>query len=199
MNGPGEVLHSGQEHEREPRRSDEPTPQPDALPEHVYAELQRIAAAEVRRWDRNATLTPTELVHEAWLRTANADVPGIWKDACHFRAGTCNAMRRTLVEHFRRRKAEKHGGAARRVTLSSAIFESEATEFDLEALDVALDRLAKRDARVARVVELRYFGGLEIADIAAHLGISARTVDDDWAFAKVWLNREITSLGGHAR
>jgi RNA polymerase sigma factor (TIGR02999 family) len=135
------------------------------------------------------TLQPTALVHEAFVRLVRVDAPQ-WQDRAHFMAVAATAMRQILTDQARRRTASKRGGAAReRVTLSNlAAFES---PVDLLALDDLLGRLAALDERQARLVELRFFGGLTEDEAAESLGVSLRTVQKDWRKAKAWLLAEL--------
>ncbi len=165
-------------------------PPSDLLPA-VYDELRRIAALHLARERVDHTLQPTAVVHEAWLRLSELDRMR-FDDESHFLVAAAGAIRRVLVDHARARRAEKRGGAAERITLSG-VSETGGGAVDLLALDEALALLAEKDARKARVVELRYFGGLTIDETAETLGVGSTTVEDDWAFARAWLRR---TLGG---
>lgn len=164
------------------------------LSQDVYLELRRIAARYVAR-ERATSVQATDLVHDAWLRLAK-DAP-VFHDRTHFLAIAAIAMRRLLVERARARGAAKRGGAQVRVTLDDALLSSESpgrpAAIDLVALDRALDRLAALDATQARIVELRYFGGLSVEETADALEISAATVKRHWAVARAWLHRELAS------
>lgn len=157
----------------------------------VYDELRRLAASALRRERADHTLQPTALVHEAFLRLV--DVPeDRWNDRGHFVAIASRAMRRILVDHARSRKALKRGHAEIRVPLDDVdVASSESGGVDLVALDEALGRLAALDERQARIVELRFFGGLTVEETAALIGSSARTVKRDWHMARAWLKREL--------
>jgi RNA polymerase sigma factor (TIGR02999 family) len=157
----------------------------------VYEELHRQAARAMRREDDAHTLQPTALVHEAYLRLVDQRRVE-WKNRAHFFGVAAQAMRRVLVDHARGRLAEKRGGALQRVTLGDAGSEA-STDAGLEvlALHEALERLAQLDADQARLVELRYFGGLGIDETAEALGVSAATVKREWAVARAWLRREL--------
>jgi RNA polymerase sigma factor (TIGR02999 family) len=163
----------------------------DAL---LYGELRALAADFLRRERSDHTLQPTALVHEAWIRlSAQAGSP--WNDRAHFFAIAAQAMRRILIDHARRRGADKRGGGLQRITLASGITPPLAsTEVDLLALDDALVRLAALDERQARVVELRFFAGLTVEEVAVALGVSARTVASEWRLARAWLSRAL--VGG---
>jgi RNA polymerase sigma-70 factor, ECF subfamily len=160
-----------------------------ALIEVVYPELRRLAASYLRRERPEHTLQPTALVHEAYLRLAGA--PLDMKDRTHLFGVAAHLMRQILVEHARARNAMKRNGEKVPIEddLQIAVTDSE----DLVALDEALDQLAAIDHRQSRIVELRYFGGLTIAETASLLGISEKTVKRDWALARTWLHREISS------
>jgi RNA polymerase sigma factor (TIGR02999 family) len=163
----------------------------DALVADVYAELRRLADRYVRR-ERAKSVQATELVHEAYLRLAQ-DKPVAFADRGHFVAIAAIAMRRLLIERARRRGAAKRGGGQVMVTLDESLMAGEdtTTALDLVALDRALTRLADLDPRQARVVELRFFGGLSVEETAAALAISPATVKRDWTVARAWLLREI--------
>ena len=156
----------------------------------VYAELRRLARGYVRR-EKHQSVQATELVHEAYLRMAN-DAKGRWNNRTHFVALAAIAMRRLLVEHARARGAAKRGGDAVRVTFDEALpVAGTNQDLDLIALDAALTRLASLDASHARVVELRYFGGLTVEETAEAMNISPATVKRYWTLAKAWLLREL--------
>ncbi len=156
----------------------------------VYDELRAVAADHLRRERVDHTLQPTALVHEAYLRLARLDRIQ-WKDKTHFFVAGAGAIRRVLVDHARGKGAAKRGGGARRITLGAVPGVEANHEVDLIALDEALGKLAGLDQRKARIVELRYFGGLTIAETARALGVGTTTVEDDWVFARSWLRREL--------
>jgi RNA polymerase sigma factor (TIGR02999 family) len=156
----------------------------------VYDDLRRKAAAYLRRERGGHTLQPTALVHEAYLRLLAQDRVA-WQNRAHFLAIAASMMRRVLVDHGRRQKAKKRGGPAARVTLEDGLAPSMPRELDLLALDEALDALAALDEQKARIVELRAFGGLEVEEAAAVLGISPATVKRHWAFALAWLQQRL--------
>lgn len=171
-------------------RSSRPsTPPVDALVEDVYAELRRIAAAYVRR-ERAQSVQATELVHEAYLRLMKDATPA-WHDRTHFLAIAAISMRRLLVERARARGASKRGGGQVQVTLDEALLADSGTSIDLIALDAALTKLAALDAEQAKLVELRFFGGLSVEETAAAMKISPATVKRHWTIAKAWLLREL--------
>jgi RNA polymerase sigma factor (TIGR02999 family) len=154
----------------------------------VYEHLHREAARQMERERAGHTLQPTALVHEAWFDLARESRHD-WNDRAHFLAIAGLAMRRVLVDHAQRRAAAKRGAELRRVgveALESAPAPAP-VETDWVGLDAALERLARVDARKARIVELRFFAGLEQAEIAAVLAVSERTVERDWRIARAWL------------
>ena len=159
------------------------------LSETVFDELHRLATAHMQREAPGHTLQPTALVNEAFLKLGQSRV---WNNREHYLATAATAMRRILINHAHTRRSEKRGGGARRVTLFEA--ESPFAEQceDLIALDSALEKLQRLDPTKSRIVELRFFGGLEVAETADVLGISTRTVERGWRFAKAWIGKEIT-------
>ncbi len=162
----------------------------DRLTPLVYEELRHQAARYLRRERRSHTLQTTALIHEAYLRLIDAkDVH--WQSRAHFFAIAANLMRRILVDHARRRDADKRGGSRVRVQLDEALAVADEADVDLLAIDEALDRLAVIDPQQARVVELRFFSGLSVEETAAALGVSPKTVKRDWSVARAWLRREI--------
>ncbi len=160
----------------------------------VYAELRRIANRYVRR-ERANSVQATELVHEAYLRLAQGHTPE-FADRAHFVAIAAISMRRLLVERARARGAAKRGGERVRVTLDEQILGgSEGPSLDLIALDTALSALARLDAQQARIVELRFFGGLSVEETADVLGISPATVKRHWTIARAWLLGQLEGTG----
>jgi len=157
----------------------------------VYAELRRVAGRYVRR-ERANSVQATELVHEAYLRLAH-DKPVAFASRSHFVAIAAIAMRRLLIERARRRHAAKRGGDQIMVTLDDTLLAAgpSAEAIDLLALDDALSRLAELDQQQARIVELRFFGGLSVEETAEALSISPATVKRHWAVARAWLLREL--------
>ena len=159
----------------------------------VYAELRRLAAHYLRGERPGQTLQPTALVHEAYMRLLK-DRPERWQNRAHFCAIAAHAMRQILIERARARDALKRGGGAPRVTFDESLPAAAAERpIDMLALDAALDRLAELDAGQARIVELRFFGGLSIEETAETMGISPATVKRHWAVARAWLARELES------
>jgi RNA polymerase sigma factor (TIGR02999 family) len=156
----------------------------------VYAELRHLAERSLRRERAAHTLQPTAVVHEAFLKLVDQQRVE-WKSRAHFFAIAAQAMRRLLVDHARARNAEKRGGFATRVALEDAVAATPPVDVDLLALDEALDRLGALDAGQARVVELRFFGGLTIEETAEVVGSSPATVKRDWQSARAWLFREL--------
>ncbi|MFN7973404.1 MAG: ECF-type sigma factor [Acidobacteriota bacterium] len=161
----------------------------DELIERVYFDLKRIARGRLRGDGAQASLSPTGLVHEAYVRLAeHAEID--WTNRSHFFAVASNVMRRVLVEHARARLRKKREGI--RVPLSDATAKTPAVDVDVLDLDAALGKLKDHGyVREAAVVELRYFGGLSVDEAAEHLGVSRVTVKRAWAFAKTWLYREL--------
>ena len=164
----------------------------DLLP-LVYDELRKLAAARMAAEAPGNTLQPTALVHEAYLRLiAPAKGQAAFDSRGHFFAAAAEAMRRILVDAARRKQREKHGGDRMRIDLDVAAPAAPDLRHDLVALDAALTKLAVEDPQAARLVELRHFAGLSIAEAAQILDISPRTADRVWAFARAWLHRELT-------
>jgi RNA polymerase sigma factor (TIGR02999 family) len=160
------------------------------LVEDVYGELRRLANHYVRR-EQAKSVQATELVHEAYLRLAK-DAPLRFENRAHFIAIAAISMRRLLVERARARHAGKRGGAQIQVTLDEGLLASDPTAaLDMLALDRALDGLARLDPQQARIVEMRFFGGLSIDETADALAISPATVKRHWTVAKAWLLREL--------
>ena len=153
----------------------------------VYDELRRLAAQRLAQEQPGQTLQATALVHEAYLRLVDVKKVQRWDSRGHFFAAAAEAMRRILVESARRRHSAKHGGQLQRLDLDTVQSLAESPTDDLLALDEALTRLAHVNPRAARLVHLRYFGGLTIQQAAEVLGISSRTADADWAYARAWL------------
>ena len=157
----------------------------------VYNELRRIARNFMRRQNPGHTLQTTALVNEAYLNLVGSSRVN-WQSRTHFFAIAAQLMRRVMVDSARRKKSRKRGGEFLRVTLDDGAEIPAENNTDLVALDEALTRLAALDPRHARIVELRYFGGLTEEQIAAALGVSERTVRRDWVLARSWLFRELT-------
>jgi len=156
----------------------------------VYDELRRIAHRYVQRENYGHTLETTALVNEAYLRLAGQKKID-WQNRSHFFAFTAQVMRHILIDHARRRHYVKHGGNVQRVSLAEAEAMSQERARELVAMDEALDELAQFDPRKSRVVELRYFGGLDLEETAEVLEVSIMTVRRDWRAAKAWLYRRM--------
>ncbi|MGE0375713.1 MAG: ECF-type sigma factor [Planctomycetaceae bacterium] len=156
----------------------------------VYDELRRLAARKMQLERPDLTIQSTALVHEAYLRLTQGAAPPYWRDQLHFISAFAQAMRRVLVESARRRAALKRGANATRRPLEAAEPDASSAE-EILALDESLDRLSRVDPQKADVVRLRYFTGLTIPEIAEALGISPRTADRHWAYARAWLLREM--------
>jgi RNA polymerase sigma factor (TIGR02999 family) len=163
----------------------------DQLLEGVYPQLRALAGHLMRNERDEHTLQPTALVHEAVLRLLEQDSVA-YANPRHLIALAASAMRRALVDHARRRRSTKRDGGVR-VQLTDDLPATADRDLDLIAVDTALERLATMDARQARIVELRYYAGLDIEETAAALDISPATVKRDWVLAKAWLQREIGS------
>lgn len=159
----------------------------------VYEELRRLARGYLRRERADHTLQPTALVHEAYLRLVDGKRAS-WQDRAHFYGIAARLMRQILVDHARAHQAQKRGGLRQKIAFDDAISSPTEEEPDLVALDGALQSLARSYPRKSEVVELKFFGGLEAAEIAEILQISQKTVLRDWSFAKLWLCRELSSL-----
>jgi RNA polymerase sigma factor (TIGR02999 family) len=158
----------------------------------VYDELRQLAGALLRNESSGHTLQPTALVHEAYVRVMKQT--GVaWKNPGHLKAVGAQAMRRVLVDHARRKKAEKRGGGARPVTLNSGVLADDDERVDVLALEEALERLAALNERQARILELRFFGGLTTREVADVLGVSETTVEDHGRIARAWLGRELSN------
>jgi len=162
----------------------------DKLVPILYAELHRLARRYMRGEPANHTLQASALVNEAYLRLVESRRVH-WRDHHHFLAVAAQLMRRILVDSARSRRSVKRGAQNWRVTLTEGLFVRDAKTRDLVALDDALTALATHDARKARVIELRFFGGLSVPETAAVLGVSEDTVIRDWRLARAWLSREL--------
>jgi len=161
----------------------------DALVPLVYAELRKLAANYLRSERDEHTLQPTALVHEAFLRLVEQETA--WQNRTHFFAMAANLMRRVLVDYARASKAEKRGGAAEKISLDDAFIFVKEKPSEMIALDEALEELAKIDPRRSRVVELKFFGGLNHEEIAEILGVHVNTVLRDWNLARAWLKTQM--------
>lgn len=156
----------------------------------VYDELHRMAVRLMRQERRDHTLQATALIHEAYVYLVDQR-PKNWQNRAHFFGLAAQVMRRILVDYARRHRTAKRGGAQHKVTLDDALSLTAPQSEELLAVDEALSRLSQFDPRRGRVVELRYFGGLDEAEIAEVLGVSSRTVKRDWTIAKAWLFAEL--------
>ena len=163
----------------------------DELTPLVYAELRQVAAAYLRRERPGHTLQATALVNEAYVRLVGQR-RGRWQGRKHFYGIAARLMRQVLVEHARRHGAEKRGGGRSAVTLSHAEEVAGAPEVDVLAVHEALERLAAFDPQQARIVELRFFGGLSIEEAAEALGVGHATVEREWGLARAWLRKELS-------
>ncbi len=164
----------------------------DKLTPLVYDELRRIAHRYMQQERGGHTLQTTALVHEAYVRLVGGQKIE-WQNRAHFYGVVAQVMRHVLIDHARRLQRTKHGGDAQRISLEDVAVMPHARADELLALDEALDELARLDPRKARVVELRYFGGLSIEETADVLDISAMTVRRDWRAAKAWLYTQVGS------
>jgi RNA polymerase sigma factor (TIGR02999 family) len=164
----------------------------DQLLPLVYAELRRVAARQLGAERVGHTLQPTALVHEAYLRLIDQRHVN-WQDRAHFFGVAAQIMRRILVDHARRHTAAKRGEGVQSVSIDDARDVAASKEIPIVALDHALERLEKVDVELAKLVELRAFGGLTIEEAAHILNVSASTVKRDWRIAKAWLTRELAS------
>lgn len=160
----------------------------------LYDELRAIARHQMRVERADHTLAPTALVHEAWLRLRDRDA-SVFRDRSHFLRTAAQVMRHILVDHARARQAAKRDGGVR-VTLDPNLGDHRSQSVDLLALDDALHRLEAAEPRWARVVELRFFAGFEMAEIAELLGVSVSTVKRDWQFARIWLAGDMAGGSG---
>ena len=174
---------------------------PSDLMPQVYDELRRLAGNYLRRERPGQTLQATALVHEAFLRLSREKNPP-WKNRTHFLAIAALSMRQILVQRARARDAEKRGGGAEKVSLEEPVVEAQAAlsrrsaereaGVDVLALDAALEKLAALDSQQAKIVELRYFGGMTVEEVAEALDISPATVKRHWTVARAWLHKELS-------
>lgn len=164
----------------------------DELVGLVYAPLREIAERHLRRERDGHTLQPTALVNELYLRLVDQRHVA-WNDRAHFFGVAAQVMRRILVDHARRRRSEKRGGGVTPLTIDAALDVAAAENFDVIALDAALEGLAAVYPQQARLVELRFYGGLTIDESAEALGISPATVSREWTMARAWLRRALSA------
>ena len=160
----------------------------------VYDELRRIAEHHMRREREGHTLQPTALVNEAYMKLVD-QTRADWQGRTHFLAVASGAMRRILVDHARGRLRQKRGADRRRVDIEDVLERAADSDENVLYVHEALERLAALDERQAQVVELRFFGGLGVDEVAAALGVSKRTVEGEWTHAKAWLRRELRREG----
>lgn len=163
----------------------------DELLVAVYQELRKLAAARLSQEPPGRTLQATALVHEAYIRLIGA-ADQDWQSRGHFFAAAAEAMRRILIERARLKNRSKHGGDLQKIDLDDATLAIEGPSDDIIAVDEALAKLERAEPAVAKLVKMRYFAGLRLEEIAKILGISGRTADRYWAYARAWLHREIT-------
>jgi len=163
----------------------------DRLLPLVYTQLRALAGSYMRNEPAAHTLQPTALVHEAFLKLVDQRRVD-WKGRTHFFAVGAQIMRRLLVDHARARGRNKRGGGRRRIALDEGVKLSTRRDEDLLAVNEALEKLAKLDERQAKIVELRFFGGLTVEEVAEVLGVSKRTVEAEWTVIRAWLRRELS-------
>ncbi len=163
----------------------------DELLPLVYGKLRALAAELMMQERIDHTLQPTALVHEAYLKLVD-QTRARWEDRAHFFSVAAQALRRILVDHARGHAREKRGGLRTKLQLDEGLIAAYEQTIDVLALDDALGRLAAQDAQRARMVELRFFGGLTIDEAAAVLEVSTRTVERQWRYARAWLYRELS-------
>jgi RNA polymerase sigma factor (TIGR02999 family) len=161
----------------------------------VYDELRKLAAQKMAQESPGQTLQPTALVHEAYLRLVGMGEAQHWDSRGHFFAAAAEAMRRILIDQARRKRRPKHGGDWNRVDLEDVQTISQSSNEELLALDEALTRFAAQEPAKAKLVELRFFAGLTIADAARAMGISEATAERYWAYARVWLYSALYDTG----
>jgi len=164
----------------------------DELTPLVYQELKRIAGAQLRNERPGHTLQATALVHEAYLKLVDQREVS-WQNRAHFFGVAAQLMRRILMDYAKSRQRIKRGGDVHKTSLDEALVVAEDRASDLVRIDEALTRLEALDARQAKVVELRFFGGLTVEETAEAIGVSAPTVKREWAMAKAWLHRELAA------
>lgn len=165
----------------------------NALFEAVYNQLRNIARMQLASERKGHTFSKTALVHEAYIKLV--DLSHIeWQDRAHFYAIASKAMRQILVDYARKKKAEKRGGNRQRITLKEDMLDLEQHAEEIIALNDLIDKMNEFDERKSKVVEMRFFAGMTIREIAEFLNVSTRTVDRDWLKARTWLYKELKSL-----
>jgi RNA polymerase sigma factor (TIGR02999 family) len=158
----------------------------------IYTELRAVAAQYLHRERKNHTLQPTALVHEAYLKLLG-QTRADWQGRAHFLAIASQAMRQILVDHARRRGAAKRGGNRHRIALDGNLVIESNRDVDLLALEDALTKLTRLDPRQAQMIELRFFAGLSIAEVAKVIGMSKRSAEREWTMVRAWLRRELSA------
>lgn len=158
----------------------------------VYAELRKLASYRLSQQKPGQTLQATALVHEAWIRLVDREIPQQWDGRGHFFAAAAEAMRRILIEAARHRQSVRGGGDRKRMDLIDSDLSVEPPDDDLLALDEALAKFARIEPVTAEFVKLRIFAGMSVPEAAQHLGIAERTAKRNWAYARAWLRRELT-------
>lgn len=167
----------------------------DQLLPMVYDQLRLLAHQYFKQQPSVHTLQPTAVVHEAYLKLCKQkDVD--WRNRSHFFAVSANAMRNILVDHARSKAAEKRGGSLQRIEFDEGLLDGIQNDENILSLDEALTKLEKLDSRQAKIVELRFFGGLTVKEIAEAMGVSKRTVELEWKMIRVWLRRELSENQG---
>lgn len=157
----------------------------------VYEELRRMAQRYLRKQPSGHTFQTTELIHETYLKIANKDEKN-WQNRAHFFGVAAQAMRHILVDYARLKQSKKRGGVQHQITLDETALVSKDNSGEIVALNEALERLGKLDERKFRVVEMKFFGGLSVEEIAEVLKVSSKTVKRDWQFSRTWLLRELS-------
>ncbi|MGI9516564.1 MAG: sigma-70 family RNA polymerase sigma factor [Pirellulaceae bacterium] len=157
----------------------------------VYSELRKLAAARLAKEKPGQTLQATALVHEAYLRLVDDNKDRQWNGKGHFFGAAAEAMRRILVDQARRKGSKRAGGDRKKIELSIAEPEATGKSLDMVALDEALNQLEQHDSRSCKVVKLRFFAGLTVPEAAEAVGVSVSTAENDWAYARSWLQRKL--------
>jgi len=173
----------------------DPTAAEQLLP-LVYEELRKLAAARMAKEAAGHTLQPTALVHDAWLRLVGGDANAQFANRAHFFAAAADAMRRILIERARRKGARKRGGDWQRIDLDKVEVAADVDDDTLLLVNEALEKLAREDANAAEMAKLRFFGGLTLQEAAQVMGVTERTANRYWAFARVWLFDEMRQTLG---